>query len=163
MGTNKSDLDWKKLTKLNWWVIATAFLLVIDLAALPWVDVSVGPLSYTSAGIGSPDGFLGLLVLLAALAVAVDVVLARLVPSVKVAAVENFGRTKARLAASAGALALLLLKLVLHLHPSQLGAGCWAALVVGAALVALNYRSLAAPTTEAATSGTAVGPGPAKE
>ena len=164
MGTNKSDLAWKKFTKLDWWVGGTALLLVIDLAALPWVDVSVGPLSYTRPGTGSPDGFLGILALLAALAVAADVVLARLAPSVKVTPVENFGRTKARLAASAGALALLLLKFMLHLHPSYLGAGCWAALVVGVALVATSYRSLlAAPSTEAANPGVPTGPEPAKE
>ena len=163
MGTNKSALDWKRFTKLDWWVSGTALLLVIDLAALPWVDVSVGPLSYTRPGTGSPDGFLGILALLAALAVAADIVLARLAPSVKVTAVENFGRTKARLAASAGALAFLLLKLVLHLHPSYLGAGCWAALVVGAALVAACYRSLAAPSTEVANPGVPAGPEPAKE
>ena len=166
MATNKSDLAWKKFTKLDWWVGGTALLLVIDLAALPWVDVSVGPLSYTRPGTGSPDGFLGIVALLAALAVAIDVVLARLAPSVKVAAVESFGRTKARLAASAGALALLLLKLLLHPHPSYLGAGCWAALVLGAALVASSYRSFAAvagPSSQPATPGTPAGSGPAND
>lgn len=157
-GTNKSGFGWDKFTKLDWWVMVTALLLVVDLAALPWVDVSVGPLSYTRPATGSPDGFFGIVALLAALAVVADVALARLAPSVKVAAIENFGRTKARLVTSAGALTLLVIKFLLHLHPSYLGVGCWAALVVGAALVATSYKSLAVPTTEVANAAVPSGP-----
>ena len=138
-------MDPKKLSKLDWWIVGAAAALVIDLAALPWIDVSIGPVSYTSAGTGSPDGFLGLLALLAALGVAVDLLLARFMPSMRIAALERFGRTKSRLFGAAAALLLLVLKLVLHLHPSYLGVGCWIALALAAVLTVFSYRSLNAP------------------
>lgn len=137
-------MDTKKLSKLDWWVVGAAAALVIDLAALPWIDVSIGPISYTSSGTGSPDGFLGVVALLAALGVVADVLLARLMPSVRIAALEGFGRTKSRLVGSAAILALLLLKFVLHPHTSYLGAGCWIALLLGLVLTLSTYRSLGA-------------------
>ena len=133
-------MDWSKLTKLDYWAAGLALALAVDLLALPWVDVSVGPYSYSSAGTGSPDGFLGVLALLVALAVAADVVLARLAPSVRVAALEAFGRGRARLLAATGAAALVVLKLLLHPHPSYLGAGCWTALVLATGLVVTTAR-----------------------
>ena len=133
-------MDWSKLTKLDYWAAGVALALAIDLLALPWVDVSIGPYSYSSSGTGSPDGFLGVLALLLALAVAADVVLARVAPSVRVAALEAFGRGRARFLAAAVAGALVVVKLLLHLHPSYLGAGCWIALVLAAGLVATTAR-----------------------
>lgn len=141
-------MDTKKLSKLDWWVVGAAAVLVIDLAALPWIDVSVGPVSFTSGGTGSPDGFLGVVALIAALGAGVDLLLARLMPSVRIAALEGFGRAKARLVASAAAFALVVLKFVLHPHPSYLGAGCWLALALGAVLTVFSFRSLGAPAAD---------------
>jgi hypothetical protein len=129
-----------KLTKLDHWTAGMALVLVIDLLALPWVDVSVGPLSYSSAGTGGPDGFLGVLALLLALAVGVDVVLAGYAPAVRLGALEAFGRGRARLVAASAAGVLVVVKLLLHPHPSYLGAGCWIALVLAAGLVVLTAR-----------------------
>jgi hypothetical protein len=134
-------------TKLDYGTIAVAAALVLDLAALPWVDVSIGPFSYSSSGVGSPDGALGALALVLAFAVGADVLLARVVPSLRLGVLETYGRGRVRLVASAAAGVLIALKLVLHLHPSYLGAGCWIALVLAASLVALSARLEA--TTEA--------------
>ena len=136
-------MDWSKLTKLDYWTAGAALALAIDLLALPWVDVSVGPYSYSSAGTGSPDGFLGVLSVLLALAVGADVVLSRVAPAVRIAALEAFGRGRARLLAAAGAGVLVVLKLLLHLHPSYLGAGCWIALVLAAGLFVATARQRA--------------------
>ncbi len=149
-------MERSKLTKLDYWTAGMGFALAIDLLALPWVDFSIGPYSYTSSGIGSPDGVLGVLALLLALAVGADVLFARLAPSLSVAALETFGRGRARLLAAAGAGVLVLLKLLLHLHPSYLGAGCWAALVFAVGLVVFTVRLGAQPEAIASRgSGTA--------
>ncbi len=150
-------MDWSKLTKLDYWTAGTALALVIDLLALPWVDVSIGPYSYSSSGVESPDGFLGVLALLVALAVGADVLLARLAPSFRVAALEELGRGRARVLAAAGTGVLVALKLLLHLHPSYLGTGCWIALVLAAGLVYSSAR-LRASTEAVASSGTGTAP-----
>lgn len=149
-------MERSKLTKLDYWTAGMALALAIDLLALPWVDFSIGPYSYTSSGIGSPDGVLGVLALLLALAVCADVLLARLAPSLSVAALEAFGRGRARLLAAAGAGVLVFVKLLLHLHPSYLGAGCCAALVFAVGLVVFTVRLGAQPEAIASRgSGTA--------
>ncbi len=43
-----------------------ALLLVIDLLFLPWFDIGIGPFSVTSTATGAPDGWLGILAVLAA-------------------------------------------------------------------------------------------------
>ncbi|MHB1783751.1 MAG: hypothetical protein ACYCTE_13915 [Acidimicrobiales bacterium] len=132
-------MDWKKLTPLDRGLVAAALLFVIDLLVLPWVDLSIGPVSLTSSGTGSPDGFLGVLAILLALGIVADVALQRFstmrLPSLTVGA----GAT--RLMAAAAALCLVVVKLLLHLHPSYLGIGCWAALALGAVLVVAAHRS----------------------
>ncbi len=140
-------MDWSKPTKLEYWTAGLALALAIDLLALPWVEVSIGPYSYSDSGIGSPDGFLGVLALLVALAVGADVLLGRMVPSFRIGALEAFGRGRARFFAATGAGVLVVLKLLLHLHPSYLGAGCWIALVFAAALIVSTARLRAQPET----------------
>ncbi len=150
-------MDRSKLTKLDYWTAGMALALAIDLLALPWVDVSVGPYSYSSSGVGSPDGVLGVLALLVALAVGADVLLARIAPSLRVGALEAFGRGRARLLAAAGTSVLVVLKLLLHLHPSYLGAGCWIALVLAAGLVVSTARLRVQPEA-VASRGTGTAP-----
>ncbi len=142
-------MERNKLTRLDYWTAGMAFALAIDLLALPWVDVSIGPYSYSSSGVGSPDSFLGVLALLLALAIGVDVLLAGLAPAVRLAPLEVFGRGRARLLATTAAGLLLALKLLLHPHPSYLGAGCWIALVLAAGLVVLSARLLVQPAAAA--------------
>ncbi len=150
-------MELSKLTKLDYWTAGIALALAIDLLALPWVDFSIGPYSYSTSGIGSPDGVLGVLALLLALAVGADVLLARLAPSLRVAALEAVGHGRARLLAAAGAGVLVALKLLLHLHPSYLGAGCWVALVLAVGLVVLTVRLRVQPE-EVASRGSGAAP-----
>jgi hypothetical protein len=147
-------MDWKKLTSLDRIVIAAGVLLVIDLLAIPWIDVSVGPISVTSAGTGSPDGFLGVLALLFALGTVLSVVLERFttvrLPSLPISSGGKWiGTAHVRSLAALVALVLIVLKFVLHLHPSYLGAGCWAALILGIVLVVSTRRSRTEATVQA--------------
>jgi hypothetical protein len=137
------------LTRLEYWTAGMAFALAIDLLALPWVDVSIGPYSYSSSGIGSPDGFLGVLALLFALAISVDVLLAGFAPGVRLTRLETFGRGRAPLLGAIASGSLVVLKLLLHLHPSYLGAGCWIALALAAGLVVSSARLLGQPEAAA--------------
>lgn len=139
-------MDWKKLTRLDRMLVVVGILLVIDLLALPWVDVSAGPFSVTSTGTGSPDGFLGVLALLLALAIVASVVLERLttiqLPSLPITfAGKPIGRDGTPFLLALVALGLVVLKFVLHPHPSYLGLGCWAALALGIVLVVVARRS----------------------
>src|SRR5437660_56843 len=64
----------------DWLLAGVALLLVIDLVALPWFDISVGFLSVTSTATGAPDGWLGVLAVVAAIAVIADLGVERLSP-----------------------------------------------------------------------------------
>lgn len=144
------EVDWKKLTRLDRVLVVAGLLFVVDLLALPWVDVSIGPVSFTSSGTGSPDGFLGVLAVLVALGIVADVALQRF-SSVRLPSL-SVGPGATRLIAAAAALGLVVVKLLLHLHPSYLGFGCWAALAIGTVLVVAAHRSSAeasAPSTTA--------------
>lgn len=149
-------MDWKKLTGPDRVVVATGILLAIDLLAVPWVDVSIGPFTATSTGTGSPDGFLGVLALLLSLGIAASVVLERLttiqLPSLPITSAGTpIGSAGTRFTAALTTLGLVVLKFVLHLHPSYLGAGCWAALVLGIVLVVAARRARTKATAPAAS------------
>ena len=131
----------------DWILGGVALLLVIDLLFLPWFSISVGLLSLTSTATGSPDGWLGFLAVLAALALIVDLAVERLSPQTVLPAVNN-SRTHTRLIL-AGVVALFVaLKFLFHIHFSYFGFGFWAAVVLTIALVyfALQARN-ASPRT----------------
>jgi hypothetical protein len=96
-------MDLGKFTRDELIMTGVAFLLAIDLLFLPWFDISVGfgtfHVSAPSTATGSPDGWLGVLALLAALAVIADLALERLgnvdLPSI------NGSRATARLVLAA--------------------------------------------------------------
>ena len=81
----------------DWMLVAVALLLVIDLLVLPWFDVSIGPISVTSTATGTPDGWLGVLAVLAACAWIADLGLERLASQTRVPAIAG-SRTMTRLA-----------------------------------------------------------------
>jgi len=54
----------------DWILGGVALLLVIDLLFLPWFTISVGPFSASTTATGDPDGWLGVLAVLAAVALA---------------------------------------------------------------------------------------------
>lgn len=124
----------------DWLVGGVALLLVIDLLFLPWFDLSVGPISVTSTATGAPDGWLGVLAVLAALALMADLALERLSPQTHLPAVRG-SRVTTR-AVLAGVTALFVaLKFLFHIHFGLFGFGFWAAVVLTAALSVLAVRA----------------------
>jgi hypothetical protein len=141
----------------DWLIAGVALLLAIDLLALPWFDLSVGPLSVTSTATGAPDGWLGVLAVLAALAVIADLAIERLSPQTRLPALAG-SRARTRLALAGVAGLFVTLKFLLHVHFGLFGFGFWAAVVLALGLVVLAARG---PRTGSVTPpGQGASPGP---
>ncbi len=121
-------------------LVGVALLLVIDLLFLPWFDLGIGPVSITSTATGAPDGWLGVIALLAALALIVDLGVERLSPQTKVPAIAA-SRTMTRLVLAGTCGLFVSLKFLVHVHFSLFGFGFWAAVVLTVGLVVLAARA----------------------
>ncbi len=124
----------------DWMLAGVALLLVIDLLFLAWFDVSVGPISVTSTATGAPDGWLGVLAVLAALALIADLAVERLAPATRLPALAG-SRAMTRLALAGTAALFVALKFLFHVHFSLFGFGFWAAVVLTIGLVAVAVRA----------------------
>ncbi len=124
----------------DWVLGGVALLLVIDLLFLPWFDVSIGPISVTSTATGAPDGWLGVLAVLAALALIADLAVERLSPQTRIPTVGG-SRAATRLALAGITALFVVLKLLFHVHFSLFGVGFWGAVVLTAALVLLSAKA----------------------
>lgn len=124
----------------DWLLGGVALLLVIDLLLLPWFDIGVGPVSITSTATGAPDGWLGILAVLAAVALIADLALERLSPQTAVPAVGG-SRATTRLALAGITALFVALKFLFHVHFSLFGFGFWAAVVLTVGLVFLAIRA----------------------
>jgi hypothetical protein len=134
----------------------TAVLLVLDLFILPWHRIEFGfgvvGATFSRSGVESPNGFLGLLAALIAVAIVARVVVSHFttveMPSLPV----SWGRVD--LIAAAAAAALLMLKLVLE--TSSLAIGAWLAIPLATALLYGGYlrsrETPALPTDRPVTS-----------
>jgi hypothetical protein len=121
-------------------------LLVIDLLFLPWFSISLGPLgSATLTSTDAPDGWLGVLAVLAGIALIADLLVERLSPQTTVPAL-NHSRTQTRFVLACVVALFVVLKFLFHIHFSYFGFGFYAAVVLTAALVyfALQARNGAA-------------------
>jgi hypothetical protein len=151
-------MDLSKFSRDDWVMAGLALLLAIDVLFLPWFDYTGPPgappalqQTVTLSATDTPDGWLGVLALLAALAVIADLALDRFgateLPSI------GGSRAGTRLVlVGAGAL-FLGLKFILHVHFSLFGFGFWAALVLTVALLVVAFRALeseSAPTASRA-------------
>jgi hypothetical protein len=141
----------------DWVLGGVALLLVIDLLFLPWFSISIGPISITSTATGAPDGWLGVLAVLAAVGVIADLAVERLSAQTQIPAV---GRSRAttRLALAGIAALFVALKFLFHVHFSLFGLGFWGAVVLSGALVLLTakaHRGEAVVTSRPASSGAA--------
>lgn len=112
----------ENVTRDDWLLAGVAGLLVIDLLFLPWFDVSFGPLSVTSTATGAPDGWLGVLAVLATLALIADLGIERLAPETRLPAVRDSRTTTRVLLAGVTAL-FVALKFLFHVHFSLFGFG----------------------------------------
>jgi hypothetical protein len=148
-------MDVSKFTRDELILVGVALLLVIDLLFLPWFDITIGlgtfKVSATSSATGSPDGWLGVLAVLATLAMAAYLALERL-GDVDVPALGDSPATT-RLALAAVAAGFVALKFLFHIHFSLFGIGFWGAVVLSAALVAVAARARDAEGVTATVAG----------
>jgi uncharacterized membrane protein len=123
-----------------------ALLLLISLLFLPWfsVTVSIGPVSAsaTATATDAPDGWLGILAVLSAIALIADLGIERLSPGT---ALPNIGgsRTMTRFVLACVTALFVALKFLFHIHFSYFGFGFYASVVLTAGLVwvALQARN----------------------
>jgi hypothetical protein len=124
----------------DWLLGGVALLLVIDLLFLPWFDIGIGPISITSSATGVPDGWLGVLAVLTAVALIGDLAVERLLPQTRVPMVGG-SRATTRLALAGITAVLVTLKFLSHVHFSLFGLGFWGAVVLTVALVLLSAKA----------------------
>jgi hypothetical protein len=126
------------MSRDDWIVGGLALLLVIDLLFLPWFTVSANigivSVSASSTATGAPDGWLGVLAVIAAIALLVDLVVERLSPQTQMPMIGG-SRSQTRLVLAGITAAFVLLKFLFHIHFSYFGFGFWAAVVLTAGLV----------------------------
>ncbi len=131
-----------KFTREELLLALAALLLAVDLLFLPWFDISVGfgglTLSVTSTGTDSPDGWLGVLGVLASLALVADLALERLTGTDLPAL--SGGRAATRLALAVTAATCVAVKFILNVHFSYFGGGFWGAAGLSVAAVWLASR-----------------------
>jgi hypothetical protein len=120
----------------DWLLGGVGLALVIDLLFLPWFDVSIGPISFTSTASGAPDGWLGVFAVLAALALIADLAVERLSPQTRLPAIGG-SRATTRLALAGATGLFVALKFLFHVHFSLFGFGFWGAVALTAGLVLL--------------------------
>ena len=135
-------MDLSKFTRDELILGSVALLLLIDLLFLPWFEVSVGigsvTLSASSTATSAPDGWLGVIAVLASLGVMADLALERL----SNAELPTVGGTRAatRLALAITAAGCVAVKFLLHVNFSLFGFGFWAAVALAVALVVFARR-----------------------
>lgn len=130
-------MNLEKMTRDDWILGGLAVLLVIGLLAFPWFTASFGLVSVSSSGTGSPDGWLGVLALIAALLLVIDLLVERFSPGTELPSLSG-SRTMTRLALAGLAALFIFIKFVIHIHFSGIvsfGWGFYVDVVVVAALV----------------------------
>jgi hypothetical protein len=138
----------ERVKRDDWIVGGLALVFVIILVAFPWFSAGGGSVTGISipsvdlTATDSPDGWLGILAVLCALALIADLAVERLSPDTEVPAISN-SRTMTRFVLAIAAAGFMALKFLFHIHFSIFGWGFYAAVVVAAALVyfALQARN----------------------
>lgn len=129
-------MDFSKLTKGDKIVLGAGLLLIIDLLFFPWHKITLaGIIDVRRTGVQSPNSIYGVLALLLALVMVVQVAVARFstakLPEIPV----PWGQV--HLIAGVAAFALLLLKLLVE--TSSLGFGAYLGIILAAALAFGGY------------------------
>jgi hypothetical protein len=137
-------MDVSKFTRDELILAGLALLLVIDLLFLPWFDITIAfgtfKESATSTATGAPDGWLGVLAVLTALALMAYMAIDRLAEGVELPAIGGNPATT-RLVLAAIAAGFVALKFLFNIHFDAFGVGFWGAVVLSAALVAVAARA----------------------
>ena len=137
------------VSREDWIIGGLSVLLIIDLVFLPWFDSGVsGPIcsvvTCSVTATGDPDGWLGVLAVLALILVIVDLAIDRFSPQTTLPSI-NSSRTHTRFVLASAAAVFLALKFLFNIHFSIFGFGFWAALVLSIPLV---YFTLQARNTD---------------
>ncbi len=155
------------VTTEDWIVAGSALLLAIALLFFPWfhLSVSVGTFSVSAdySATSTPDGWLGVLALIATVLVLADIAVERLSPDTEIPSVRG-SRTETRFILAAVAAGFVALKFLFHIHFSLFGWGFYVTVLVAAALVYFTAQQRgAAPSLASRTSrpgGAAAGAAP---
>ena len=143
-------MDLTKLAREDRIVGACGIVLLIDLLFFPWHHESFGAgavsVSASQSATSSPDAIWGVLALLVAIALVVDLALARFSPQTQIPTTQ-LGREMTRTAAAGVVLLLLLIKLIAH--TSYLGWGAYVGLVLAIVVLVVSYRSTQVQTAAA--------------
>lgn len=122
------------LSRDDWIFGGVGLLLVIDLLFLPWFSVSFGSITVSTTATGAPDGWLGVLAVLATVAVIADLGIERLSPKTTLPLLGG-SRPQTRFILTCVAAVFVGLKFLFHIHFSLFGFGFWAAVVLTAGFV----------------------------
>lgn len=133
-------MKFDSVSRDDWILAGLALLLVISLLFLPWFSISFGPFSATLTATDAPDGWLGILAVLAAVALIADLGVERLSPGT---ALPNIGgsRTQTRFVLACVTALFVGLKFLFHIHFSYFGFGFYVAVVLTAALVWVAFQT----------------------
>ncbi|HTU98679.1 MAG TPA: hypothetical protein VMF14_22700 [Solirubrobacteraceae bacterium] len=137
-------MKFDSVSRDDWILAGLALLLIIDLLFLPWFSISfsVGPVSAsaTLTATDAPDGALGILAVLSAVLLIVDLGVERLSPGT---ALPNIGgsRTQTRFVLACVTALFVALKFVFNIHFSDFGFGFYAAVVLTAGLVWVAFQT----------------------
>ena len=139
-------MNLENVTRDDWIVGGLALLLAISLLFFPWfsISVSIGAFSssVSSSATGSPDGWLGVLALLAAILIVVDIAVERLSPQTKLPEIGG-SRASGRFILAAAAAVFVALKFLFHIHFSLFGWGFYVTVILAAALLYLTIQARA--------------------
>jgi uncharacterized membrane protein YgcG len=132
------------VTRDDWIVGGLGIVLAICLIILPWFDfsVSVGAFSASASysATSTPDGWLGILAFIAALAVAADLAIERLSPQTTIPSIGG-SRTQTRFILALICAAFVVLKFLFHIHFSLFGWGFYVNVVLTAAFVYFAWQA----------------------
>ncbi len=137
-------MNFDSVSRDDWILAGVALLLVIVLLFLPWfsVSITIGPISAsaTATATDSPDGWLGILAVLTAIALIADLGVERLSPGT---ALPNIGgsRTQTRFVLACVTALFVALKFLFHIHFSDFGFGFYLAVILTAGLVWVAFQA----------------------
>jgi hypothetical protein len=136
----------ENVTREDWIVGGLALLLAICLIVLPWFDISVTVGAFSASAsysaTSTPDGWLGILAFIAALAIVADLAIERLSPQTQIPAIGG-SRTNTRFVLALVVAAFVILKFLFHIHFSLFGWGFYVDIILTAALVWVAYQARA--------------------
>lgn len=142
----------------DWILGGLGVVLIIDLVAFPWFSLGSGPFSLDLVGTDTPDGWLGVLAVIALILLVADLAVERFSPQTQVPAI-GASRTMTRFVLAVAAAGFMALKFLFHLgHFSDLGWGFWLGAILAAGLVFVALQARAGTPLAAGPAGVSTPP-----